>query len=106
MTDYTNHIRKAATWIDRHPNIARPSLSAGTNGVILSWHMQDSPSSDERAVLNYLRQALGDVPWEVHEYPPSMWTNTEVDGITFRVFVKARSAVGTTASELTARMNS
>jgi hypothetical protein len=104
MTDYTNHIRKAATWIDRHPHLPAPRIHAGDMRVALGWHVQDQPVKEQCDVLDAVRDAVGDVPWDVKRSGPAMWVVTELDGLTFNVFVSPASLEGFTELDLTTRM--
>jgi hypothetical protein len=103
MTDYTNHIRKAATWIDRHPDLPVPVLRSNPN-VQLAWHVNQKPIKDQMVVLDAVRNALGNVPWQVQQSGNLMWVTADSDGLNFTVFVSAASLEGFTSLELETRM--
>jgi hypothetical protein len=104
MTAYTDRIRRAADWIDQHPNLPAPAVRA-TPGVQLAWHMNRDPLSKQMSVLDAVREALGDVPWDVKKSGDLMWVTTEDEyGLSFTVFVSAASLEGFTELDLTTRM--
>lgn len=104
MTDYTNRIRRAATWIDHHPDLPEPVLRA-TPAIQLAWHIEREPLDKQGEVIDAVLAACGNVPWDVKRQGEVTWVVAEADGIEFVIFVKARSNEGFTMLELDRRVN-